>query len=478
MRKIYFRADASLDIGYGHFMRTLALANMLKDDFNCTFFTCHPTSYQVGEMEKVCPFIVLDEITHFDDFLSYLSGGEIIVLDNYFFTTNYQKKIKAKGCNLVCVDDMHDKHYVADIVINHGVTNEALFSVEPYTQLCLGYNWALLRKAFLKELSKQRNYTHIAKAVVCFGGSDQYHLTEKFIEYLQREPSIKEIIAVVGDRYQADVTSKEKVSYVRNLSANEMSVLFQNCDIAFLPSSTVCMEALSQQIPVVSGYYVDNQKEMYATYVANGLIYPLGDLLNLDLFAIDFSSILASIPLLHKVCMSEVIQRYRVMFSNLFDLKRLSIDNYEFVDYRLLSEDQHKMIWNARNDDAIRSQMEHPEIISWDSHLGFVKSLLNKYRKVYLAVYRDGTLVGSVNYEFGLFTQVERGIFIIPSFWGEGDSVRIECALFEILKTQGVKSVIAKVLKSNLRSYKFHLKLGYKETSSDDRYNYLIKEID
>lgn len=48
MQKIYFRADASATIGYGHFIRTLALADMLKDDFDCTFFTCHPTSYQVS----------------------------------------------------------------------------------------------------------------------------------------------------------------------------------------------------------------------------------------------------------------------------------------------------------------------------------------------------------------------------------------------------------------------------------------------
>ena len=35
MQKIYFRADAGAEIGYGHFIRTLALADMLKDDFSC-----------------------------------------------------------------------------------------------------------------------------------------------------------------------------------------------------------------------------------------------------------------------------------------------------------------------------------------------------------------------------------------------------------------------------------------------------------
>ena len=70
---------------------------MLKDDFDCTFFTCHPTSYQVSEMEKVCPFIPLQEETHSADFLSHLQGDEIVVLDNYFFTTDYQLAIKQKA---------------------------------------------------------------------------------------------------------------------------------------------------------------------------------------------------------------------------------------------------------------------------------------------------------------------------------------------------------------------------------------------
>ena len=119
-RKIFFRADASQSIGYGHFIRTLALADMLKDDFDCVFYTQTPTEYQRKELEKVCPFIELpDDDTRFRLFIEELKGDEIVVLDNYFFTTDYQRSIKTKGCKLVCVDDMHDKHYVADVVINH-----------------------------------------------------------------------------------------------------------------------------------------------------------------------------------------------------------------------------------------------------------------------------------------------------------------------------------------------------------------------
>ena len=51
-RKIYFRADAGPEIGYGHYIRSLALADMLKDDFDCTMFTQTPTEYQYNEAKQ------------------------------------------------------------------------------------------------------------------------------------------------------------------------------------------------------------------------------------------------------------------------------------------------------------------------------------------------------------------------------------------------------------------------------------------
>jgi spore coat polysaccharide biosynthesis predicted glycosyltransferase SpsG len=67
--------------------------------------------------KKNCKCIPLSEINHFDVFLSFLKGDEIVFLDNYFFTTDYQREIKERGCKLVCIDDMHDEHYVADVVL-------------------------------------------------------------------------------------------------------------------------------------------------------------------------------------------------------------------------------------------------------------------------------------------------------------------------------------------------------------------------
>ncbi len=152
-------------------------------------------------MEKVCPFIPLQEETHSADFLSHLQGDEIVVLDNYFFTTDYQLAIKQKGCRLVCIDDMHDKHYVADVVINHGQTNPALFDVD----LTPGSVWdlighcsqAVLKAAKRKSISSDR----IEKVAVCFGGSDIHDITGYFVNQVLRLCTVNSITAVVGDAY-------------------------------------------------------------------------------------------------------------------------------------------------------------------------------------------------------------------------------------------------------------------------------------
>lgn len=475
---MYFRADASVDIGYGHFIRTLALANMLKEVFDCTFFTVSPTPYQKEEMDNVCRYIVLQEKTHFGHFLSLLQGDEVVVLDNYFFTTDYQRRIKAKGCYLVCIDDMHDRHYVADVVINHGITNRRLFSVESYTQLCLGYNWALLRLPFLQPFRLQQMNTYTETVVVCFGGSDKNNLTERFVSLLQKESRIKRIIAIVGDSHQFDVSViQPKVTYLRNLSAAEMSDIFRQSTVAFLSTSTVCLEALSQQLPVAAGYYIDNQKEVYTEYVDNNLIYPLGNLLKLDIDNLEYHFILDKIKSLHTINCSFVALRYKRMLQHLFIPVNLHRNGLDFVDYRLLDEPHHLCIWRARNTDVIRSQMVHKEPITWQSHLNFVESLSIQYKKVYMAVYREGVLVGSVNIEYNSVVQVERGLFILPEFWGNGDATLIDDTLCEYLREQQVVSVTAKVFKANTRSLYFHQKLRYKQISNDNEYNYLIKYL-
>lgn len=277
-RKIYFRADAGAQIGYGHFIRTLALADMLKDDFDCTFFTQSPTEYQQREVEKVCPLIALpSDESKFEKFLEYLSGDEIVVLDNYFFTSEYQKQIKDQGCKLVCIDDMHDKHYYADVVINHGLTDESLFDVEPYTKLCLGIEWMLLRKPFLYSQRKPNSGGKpFSQVAVCFGGADPFNLTYCTINQLLKYKFISSIDVIGGDKSES--IEDKRVHFYRGLGANAVRDIFEKCDVAIVSLSTVCLEALMCGAYVLAGWYVDNQKEGYQSLVSQGVIQGLGNI--------------------------------------------------------------------------------------------------------------------------------------------------------------------------------------------------------
>lgn len=265
-RKICFRADASAEIGYGHFIRTLALADMLKDDFECVFYTQSPTEYQRKEAEKVCELVALPaDDSRFQLFLDGLKGDEIVVLDNYFFTTDYQRAIKAKGCKLVCIDDMHDKHYYADVVINHALTDTNLFDCESYTKLCLGFDYALLRAPFLKPIeNKPRNND----LVICFGGSDFLRIADKVVTLLRNLSVAYNIIVVLGDAARLSDENSKKVTIMRRLTAEQMSDLFEKSAVGFLSASTVSIEALSRRLPIIIGYYVENQED-YCYKLAN-----------------------------------------------------------------------------------------------------------------------------------------------------------------------------------------------------------------
>lgn len=277
-QKILFRADAGAEIGYGHFIRTLALADMLKDDFVCVFYTQAPSEYQRKECEMVCRLVELpaDE-TRFQIFLDALKGDEIVVLDNYFYTTEYQKAIKDKGCKLVCIDDMHDKYYVADAVVNHGFVTESDFSKENYTKIYTGPNYALLRAPFIQVNNPATRIKN--RWVVCFGGSDSNNFTEKAVAQIKMRTDGPEIIAVVGDSYMYIQQLKEEgVEVKQRLSADEMSILFRSAGQVVCSASSVCYESLACGSKVYAGYYVDNQKDFYWNLRTKGHIIPLGEL--------------------------------------------------------------------------------------------------------------------------------------------------------------------------------------------------------
>lgn len=282
-RKIYFRADAGPEIGYGHYIRSLALADMLKHDFDCTMFTQSPTDYQLHEAEPICPVVALPaDNSKFGLFLDQLQGDEIVVLDNYFYDTDYQRLIKRKGCRLICIDDMHDKHFVADAIINSAPNIESShYDIEPYTQLYLGLDYMMLRREFREATLSKQHFERGKDVFVCFGGSDEHDFTQRTCRILL-ENTDYHVNVVVGGAYQyrqsLEALDKQRVNVYSNLQAHEMVRLMQQSYFAIVPLSTTFLETCCTRTPIISGYDADNQLGMAQSAIINSMCYNCGDL--------------------------------------------------------------------------------------------------------------------------------------------------------------------------------------------------------
>ena len=319
-RKLFFRADASVQIGYGHFVRTLALAEMMKDDFECTFFTANPSDSQIDELKRVCSYVVLPENTKFDDFLSFLSGDEIVVLDNYFFTSDYQRRIKEKGCKLITFGT-NDRHYYADVLINYAESDSTIFDAENYTQFKLGIDWVILRKEF--RFLNSISHPQTNRIVVCYGGTDQFCLTEKTVDVIQGLALPYNVDVVASERFGKERLEKlhqKGVCCHVNASASEMVDLFGKCDCLISSASTIAHEGLACRLPVLCGYYVDNQKRMYDYFISENLVVGLSNMLS-DSFESLLSDSLINIEKykskIRPFKYGDVKQRYYSLFTSL-----------------------------------------------------------------------------------------------------------------------------------------------------------------
>lgn len=270
--KVLFRVDGGQDIGLGHLNRCLALADYLKNDFSTEFY-CRiiPIDTKIEITNNGHSF---KSIASEEEFLASVTLKDIVVLDGYQFSSEFQKSILSKGCRLVCIDDIHDRHYYADVVINYspGISFSD-FDAEPGTRFLLGPDYVLLRKSFLNPLSSvERNN----ECLVCIGGADAEDYTYSICKTLTESyPPIK-IKAIVGNSYKGKILNHtpDQVTLLKNQSSIEMAGHMQNASFGILPSSTVAFEAISSRLPFITFYYADNQKLFYEYMVKHNIAIP------------------------------------------------------------------------------------------------------------------------------------------------------------------------------------------------------------
>jgi UDP-2,4-diacetamido-2,4,6-trideoxy-beta-L-altropyranose hydrolase len=193
---ILIRADAGAEIGTGHVMRCLALAQAWQDAggravfalaestpaiharLSTEGFECPPVDFPRGSSEDAN--YTLD--------LARVHAAEWIVADGYEFNAAYQQTISNGGGKLLFVDDTGEgEFYSANVVLNQNSNaSEGLYRARcPQTKLLLGTQFALLRREFTKWTGFARGIPLRAGTVtvlVSLGGSDPSGLTGRIVQ--------------------------------------------------------------------------------------------------------------------------------------------------------------------------------------------------------------------------------------------------------------------------------------------------------
>lgn len=287
---VYIRADGGNSIGLGHLVRCVSLAYILRAKY-IIYFVCKEIPLDFEREFRELGINIL-KINTEEEFLQMLPCNSIVVLDHYSLGSKYQKTIKEIGCKLVCIDDMHNQTFYADLIINHtpGVQSSD-YDAQPYTDFALGLEYALLRPVFLDAARKTRVHNDSRTVFICFGGSDPKNLTLKALQAAFEIDFFSDIVVVSGaansnlKTIEETIAKHDSVKHFHNLRAEEMLKLMMKAGVVIVPASGILLEALSLKCKVISGMYIENQRYIFEAFRKSNCIFDAATFSKIDIKA-------------------------------------------------------------------------------------------------------------------------------------------------------------------------------------------------
>ncbi|MBT5187017.1 MAG: UDP-2,4-diacetamido-2,4,6-trideoxy-beta-L-altropyranose hydrolase, partial [Kordiimonadaceae bacterium] len=234
---VTFRVDASIEMGTGHVMRCLTLANALKEKgANCQFicrehpgnllqliraqrFKAYGLPFDESDQRSVpvkrhkelahTQWLGTDWETDADEAISCMSDRDTdwLVVDHYALDVRWEEKLKPLYRRLMVIDDLADREHICDLLIdqNLGRSPKDYERLAPSTcKLLVGPNNALLRPEFgqLREASLLRRSVEprCKELLITLGGVDKDNATVAVMQALQASsiPSDCQITVVMG----------------------------------------------------------------------------------------------------------------------------------------------------------------------------------------------------------------------------------------------------------------------------------------
>lgn len=499
---IAFRVDASSQIGTGHFMRCLTLAEELKQREAQLCFVSRHLPDHLREMleEKGHEFVLLDgaqQDTTWDELaharwlgvsqaedaaatIQALSGQKWnwLVVDHYALDFRWESALRQTVENILVIDDIADRLHDCDVLLdqNYYVDMESrhVGKVPTHCQLLLGPRYALLRDEFrkLREQVKPRSGP-VKRVFVFFGGVDAENHTSLAIKALaELEVEELHVDVVIGAQhpYRSEIEVACAVhKYGCHVQTNRMGELMAAADLAIGAGGSVTWERCCLGLPAISICTANNQGRQITDAAALGLLYApsgAGNLINT--LKTHAKALLENNPLLKLISnagMKAVDGKGVLRVATALSMNRISI--------RAATDRDSQTLFKWRNHPAIRSVSRNSQPIKWEDHQSWFSAVLADGGRLLLVGYIENRPVGVVRFDKeGDVAEVS--IYLVPEggFSGQGSNLLLSAEHWLALNRPVIKRIRAEVLADNLPSQQLFLGANYRVDTI-----YYLKEL-
>jgi UDP-2,4-diacetamido-2,4,6-trideoxy-beta-L-altropyranose hydrolase len=251
-----------------------------------------------------------------------------------------------------------------------------------------------------------------------------------------------------------------KVKVFRNLSESELIKVMEESNFGIVPASTILYELCAVKMPVLSGYFVENQKNIYKGCAACGIIYEGGNFVNHTVkdFEKKIQDILAE----------SNYQRCMEAQGELFDrgIKERFLGLFSGITYRKANADDVILLFDWANDKVSRANSYFTEPIPLETHKNWFEKKLKDNRSIIYIAQVENKPAGMVRYDI-LEDHTVVGTLVDESFRGRGLAscfLRDTARLY--FKEYGLP-VLAYIKEENIASVRSFEKANYKKWKQD-----------